>query len=540
MAGSWWFRAFVAANLAAILGIALWFRVTSLAMRSPNGDEAFYGVQVAKIVHGEGTASKTSSGNLLNYFVVAAELPLYLMLGPSDLTLMIPAAVAGLIAVLAAFLLLPKALDRTTAMIAATLTAVLPIAIIEGHVGAEPAWNIPVGMIALAVALRGHRLGTLVGFLACYYVHPTYLFLLPVYGLVLAARIWERTEGDPRRRLRELGTSAIGAVAVVGPLVWLTSGRSAIEWTYETYHFGPGNWPLYFAYFERMLLGFCEWGPAEPSRAVNVAFWAVVLGVLALGVPAIIRRRQWTRLALLAGLAISLVGMHLVTGPDILRPYLVRYGLYLVSPTIVAFACLVRALVPAPGGWLRSGLRLGQASTFFGLAWALLICVKVNFFGFFLPQLQGQEDFWTLRTEAKDPKQWVAEIIADDADDDGGPSHRVVLAEDWWTYRPLQFYLSDRPELEPGSLEFFVPQHRDLLIRKHMEAGGYVVGTVGQDVIGRVESAFPAEDLKHWHVFSPPYACLAVYRLKRDNEVREPEPIAVLTPDGVDAGRVLR
>ena len=372
-------------------------------------------------------------------------------------------------------------------------------------------------------------------------MHPTYLFLLPVFSLVLATRIWQRTAGDRRRRLRELGTSAIGAVAVVGPLVWLTSGRSAIEWTYETYHFGPGNWPLYFAYFERMLLGFCEWGPAEPSRAVNVAFWAVVLGVLALGLPALIRRRQWERLALLAGLAISLVGMHLVTGPDILRPYLVRYGLYLVSPTIVAFACLVRALVPAPGGRLRSGLRLGQSLGVLRARLGVAHLREGQFLRLLHPAVAGPGGLLDPPDRGEGPE---AVGRRDHRRRRGrrrrGGATGSCSPRTGGRYRPLQFYLSDRPELEPGSLEFFVPQHRDLLIRKHLEAGGYVVGTVGQDVIGRVESAFPAEELKHWHVFSPPYACLAVYRLKRDNEVREPEPIAVLTPNGVDADQVLR
>ena len=541
MVRSRWFRAFCAVNLAMIFAVALWFRTTSLAMRCPNGDETFYGVQVANLLGGEGVASTTASGNMLNYLVVLAEIPTYLVLGPTDLTLMIPAAVAGILAVVIALALLPRGLDRTTAVIAATLTAVLPIAIIEGRVGAEPAWNLPVGMLALAAAFRGHRLGTLVAFLLCYYVHPTYLFLIPALGLVLTAKVWERTAGEPRRRLRELVATALGAASVVAPLTLLTSDRSAIRWTYETYDFGPGNWPLYFLYFERMLMGFCEWGPQETTRAFDATFWGVALAVLLVGGWRLWAQRHWDRLALIAGLAISLAGMHLVTGPDILRPYLVRYGLYLVAPTVVAFACLLSAALVEPAGRLRDALRYGQAAAFFGLAWALLICVKVNFFGFFLPQLAGQEDFWTLRTEAVDPKQWVASIIAEDIDDAAGPGvARVVLAEDWWTYRPIQYYLFNRDDVVPGSLEHFDGPMRDRLIRKHLDAGGYVVGTFGEDVIERVESAYPEEDLKHWHVFGPPYACLAIYRLKRQNEGREAQPIALLKPEGVDWEPVLR
>ncbi len=531
MVQSRWFAAFCTLNLILILAGALWFRSTSLAMRAPNGDETFYGVQAAKLLQGENTASQTSSGNLLNLMVLLPEVPLYAILGPTDLTLMLPAALAGILAVIAAYFLIGNALDRTTGLIAGTLLAVLPIGIIVGRIAAEGAWVPLVGLVALALALRGHRLGTALGVLWCYYAHPTHLFLLPVFLLVLTQKIWERTAGDWTRRRWELASVVVGTILIVLPLTLITSNRSAIQWTYEHYNFGPSNWSLYFLYYERMLMGFCDWGPPETSRQFDLLFWTVVLSVLAVGLVRLSYQRRWDCLAFLLGLSVTITGMHLVTGPDILRPYLVRYGHYLIAPSVIAFAMLLRSLFPEPGTRWRSALRFGQASAFFGLAWTLLVVTKLNFFGWFLPQLMGQENFWTLPTEAVDPKQWVASIIEEDLGTD--PVPRVVLAEDWWTYRPVQYYLSEEDRIVPGSLEHFDETTKAKLIQRHLQQGGYIVGTVGQPVITTVEGLVPPEQLQGWRVACPPYAALAVYRLKREDELLEVTPIALQQPLGI-------
>ncbi|RUL85053.1 hypothetical protein [Tautonia sociabilis] len=533
------------AAIVPLLGLAFWFRITSLNAPSPNGDESFYGVQTAKLLRGEPIASTTASGNPINVLVIGAEIPLYLALGPSNYVIKIPAAVAGILAVLASYVLWSRALDRTTAAIGAGLMAVLPVLIAESRIGAEPAWNPLVGVIALAAAFRGHRLGLALAFLLCYYVHSTYLFLLPTLGLVLLVKLFERTAGDPTARWRSLAITTWGALAVISPLVLLTSGRSAIQWTYDTYDFGPGNWPRFLLLFERLLMGFCEVGPTETSAAFDRTFWAAFGSILLFGSWCLHRQRRWDRLALIGGLILSLVGMHAVTGPDILRPYFVRYGLYLVTPTVLAVSCCLRAmLVPPEGGWATRARRL-QVAGMIGLAWTLLASFMGNYIGLLNEAHAGQESYWTLRTEAIDPKQWAAKIVARDirAARERGlsvPDRLVVLGEDWWTHRPLQFLLGDRDDIVTGSLEPFDGPGRDALIRRHLESGGYIVGTPGQDVMLRVEGLFPPEALKHWHVLVPPHASLAIYRLKRENEPPVPLPKVVLRPPGLDEKTAIR
>lgn len=533
------------AALVPLFALAIWFRVSSLTMPAPNGDEAFYGVQAAKLLAGEAIASKTASGNVINVLVLGTEVPLYWLLGPSSYVIKVPGAVAGILAVIAAYVLWKRALDLPTAIIGATLMAVLPVAIAECRIGAEPAWNPLVGVIVMAAAFRGHRLGLALAFLLCYYVHPTYLFLLPAVGLVLLAKLLERTANDPTARWRSLAITTWGALAVIGPLVLLTRGRSTIQWTYQTYGFGPGDWPLYFLRYERLLMGFCEVGPTETSIGYDRTFWLGFGSILAFGSWCLWRQRRWDRLALIGGLALSLCGMHLVTGPDILRPYFVRYGLYLVAPSVLAVACCLRAMLVMPeGGWATIAHRV-QTAGMIGLAWVLLLGFKVHYLDHLLKVHEGQESLWTLRTEAVDPKQWAAKIVKRDLDAARAaglevPERTVVLGEDWWTYRPLQYFLGTRPDIEPGSLESFDGPGRDRLIRDHLASGGYVVGTPGKDVILRVEGLFPPEALTHWHVQVPPYACLAIYRLKRQNEAPEPQPIVVIRPPGLNGDTRVR
>ena len=402
----------LAAALIPLFALAIWFRISSLNMPAPNGDEAFYGVQVAKLLNGEAIASKTTSGNMINFLVIAAELPLYWMMGPSSYVIKIPGALAGLLAVIATYVLWRRALDRPTAVIAATLMAVLPVAIAECRIGAEPAWNPLVGVIALAAAFRGHRLGLALAFLLCYYVHSTYLFLLPVLGLVLLAKLIERTTGDPTARWRALAITTWGTLAVVGPLILLTRGRSAIQWTYDTYNFGPGDWPRFFTLYERLLMGFCEVGPTETTITFDRTFWIAFLAILGFGSWCLWKQGRWDRLALIGGLMISLCGMHVVTGPDILRPYFVRYGLYLVAPSVLAIACCLRAMLLLPEGGWASLARRSQIAGMVGLAWVLLLGFKVHYLDHLLIAHRGQESLWTIRTEAIDPKEWAAKIVA--------------------------------------------------------------------------------------------------------------------------------
>lgn len=524
------FRASCAVALGFLASLALWLRVTSPTFPAVNGDEAFYGVQAARLLEGRSVASHTVSGNLLNVLVIGPEVVLYALLGPSNLVIKLPAIGAGLLAVAGAWFCLRRTLDRPTAAIACGLMAVLPVAIIECRVGAEPAWNPLVGVLALGAAFRGHRLLTVLGFLLAYYVHPTYLFSAPVYALVLAVRIGQQAGWRRREMVPKLATAAVIGGAVLGGLAWLTSGRPVLSWLYETFDFGPMDWGRFAILYERLLMGFCECGPPESPPRFDRVFWGLVLAIGLPGAGFLAKQRRWECLALVVGLLISLAGLHTVTGPDILRPYFARYGLFLVAPSVAAMACLLRAWMP--DGTDRASIlgRRVQVVALIGLGFGLIHHTHASFFGHILPGTEGQERLATLRTETVDPKEWALRLIRDDRPE--GADATVILAEDWWTYRPIEFLAGGDPSIRVGSLEFFDAATRERLIRRHLEAGGYVVGTDGAAVPRQVEALFPPDRRVERRVYSPPGACLVIQRLRRSGEPAADGPMAVLHPPG--------
>src|SRR6185312_11815947 len=100
------------------------------------------------------------------------------------------------------------------------------------------------------------------------------------------------------------------------------------------YFFGFGQFPI----------------SARTLRLHDCGFWAVVVGALAFGVPRLVRARSWDRLALVVGLLAAVVSFHLIGGREALRGFIswyafLRYGLFLVVPTAMALACLLRTLL---------------------------------------------------------------------------------------------------------------------------------------------------------------------------------------------------
>lgn len=519
-------RTLLIANLVGLFAVGSWLRATSLNLPAVGGDEAFFGVQAARIVQGRSIEWWTPSRRPVNLFVVGAELPLHAWLGPSWVTIKAPAVLCGMLTVAATWLVLRKT-DRATALVAATLAAVAPILIVESRIGVEAPWIPLVGTLALGAALAGHRARTILAFLLCYYVHPTFLFLLPVLGLTLAGRIWSDA-ADRRTAVRRIVGAALAMVVVVAPLALAARGPT-MRWTFQTYHFGPMDWGRFLIGFERMLLGYCESGRWDTSRGLDLAFWVVVVGSSIAGTVGLLRARSWDRLGLLAGLLISMTALHALTGPEIMQPGLTRYALFLVPPTLIGAAFLIEA-IPRVGGPLPVGRLWGltRALAVAG-AWLLLLASKHGTFDPLVAHADGLEDLRTLATETPDPRAWVASILRADREP-GEPL--AVVAEDWWTYRPLQFWLSDRPETRVASLEPIDVADRDALVLRVLEQGGYLVATVGQPESERVRSLVRPHRLRHWHVAVSPNPCLVVYRLKRLDEPATVDPIVLLQPGG--------
>src|SRR5262249_41505873 len=127
-----------AIGFASLFLAALWFRVSGLeTVPEHSGDESYYGLQAERVCRGEVIALQTTSGNVLNPFLLGLDVALHAVARPSLTLLRVPSVIFGLLAVVLMLTLGARALDRTTALIAATLLMVMPVLIFESRMGLE-------------------------------------------------------------------------------------------------------------------------------------------------------------------------------------------------------------------------------------------------------------------------------------------------------------------------------------------------------------------------------------------------------------------
>jgi 4-amino-4-deoxy-L-arabinose transferase-like glycosyltransferase len=513
------FRRLAVLAVVALWAGGVWMRTTSLTTApDPNADEAFYGVQAVKLLRGQAISAQTGSNKPINPFLLGLEVPLVALFGPTMDVLRGAAAFWGLLAVILMYALMARVLDRPTALVAATLLLVLPLAIVHSRIAAEPG-HIPVwGVVTLASAFAGSPTGVLLGFLGGLLAHPTTVMTAPVALLVLMVRLAQKHWGDPARRWRAPLIAAIGGAAVIGPVVLWNRNSAAAQWTYATYGFEHHDWGLFASRLQKAFLGFCNGVPSDTTTGLAVLFWGVVGSVLTLGGLVLARRRRWDRLALVAGVVLTGAGYHLALGPGGFHPALTRYGLFLVAPAVLAFACAATALLVEARTPRLARVRSAQVAGLLAAAFALLACYKIHHFDVFAGQWAAvHETARTFRTEAIDPKRHIARLIARDLRNNGNQSPTtVIVTEDWWHYRPIQLYYAWRDDVRVADLEHTDPACHAALIRRQLEAGGYAVGDERTDAL--VRSLYPPGALRTWRVKLGAHPASFVHRLKRPGE----------------------
>jgi len=206
------------AALGVLLLVALWFRITSLEkIPGHDGDESYLGIQVARMLQGEGFTLLTANRNLMDPFFLALQVPFQLVSEPSLWVLRAPSVLSGTLAVVFAFVLGARAVGRPTALVASALLAALPPAIAYSRIGHEYSQIPLVGVFAIMFAFRAEALGLVSTLILGQIVHPTNIFLLPVVVPVYLTQVARRETDDPARRRRVL-LIVMASVMILGGL----------------------------------------------------------------------------------------------------------------------------------------------------------------------------------------------------------------------------------------------------------------------------------------------------------------------------------
>lgn len=407
------------ASLFLLLASSLWLRTCRLdSMPDVNGDECWHAVQMTRMLRGETYSLMTETGLPLSPFHAVMELPLLMMFGPTPAILRIPTVFTGILTIFLTFYLGSKVLDRSTALIAAGLMAVLPVSTYCARTGYESSHAPLFTLILVYFALRSNVLATSLLLSCSYFVHPTNIFLLPLLLAVTTVKtIEQRSPGEPWP-WRRLAFKTIPPTVIVAAIGLWTIHRPMIHRlsTYFQSGINGRRDPLEFlTYFGRLMLGL---GDGSWFR-VDALFWSIFTIVLVLGTVRLIRGRQWDRLALVGGTLAGMAALFLMGSSNIIQPGMARYGYFLIVPTVLGFACLLRSLrVNSTGRW--AGLaRSVQIATLFGVGWALLLSNRLD--------LVNQ--FRTIGENRRDAREQAFEFVQGEMKRSGSKRGLIICTE---------------------------------------------------------------------------------------------------------------
>ncbi|MDR3634747.1 MAG: glycosyltransferase family 39 protein [Isosphaeraceae bacterium] len=500
-----------------LFAAAFWLRASSLeSLPEPNGDEAWHGTQAYHIAHGEPVYLQTGNGNPLNPLNTGLMSLLLKFSEPRLWVLRTPALICGVLAVILAYFLSVRVLDKTTALLASAFLAVLPAAICYSRRGWDCSPTPLFGVLLLVASYRAKWKEMLLAFVGGLLCHPTNVFMLPVVLPIYLARTQPAFLTDPRRRKQV----AIGVVVVLG--LFFVAGMAFMNrpqvrlLQIHGFEGGRPRWGvalrlnsrealLYLRRLPILFLG--EPGASKSATSVqNWAFWTVLLGTFVTGTVRLVRERCWDRLALVAGLGAGASSLFLIAGAAGLRPVTNRYGLFLVAPLAFACAVLVRALVVEPSSPGRRIVRSVQVAGLLAVGWGLLLCYQHNFVDLFQGNARA-ESLWTLRTDVEDPRYGALRVVIRDSRLEGparAGQKTVIVAYDWWTRWPLTYLTANLGFVDVHQLIGPIAPGPDKpALRRFLEEGAYAVCFRGQDLEKAVAELFPADRIQRWEVARP-------------------------------------
>jgi hypothetical protein len=445
-ARTWW--VFLIAQCLVILGIAAFFRCWRLdAVPGINGDEAWYGVQVEMLLHGEQISWRTPTGNLLNLFFFLPLLAIHAFTDPSFALLRIIPLFNGLLALAVNFLLCRRAFDLRTATISTIALAVLPINIAYSRFAWDASQSLlftsPV-VYAPFIAARSSTarvrwsITGAITLIAAALVHPTNVFLAPWLAIGLAFA-WSD-------RLRNARTHYRGACAATA-LILVVFAATCIThfWPRVANHIlATESYTSFAGYLASLFSGVTVYdyiagtlGPnaraSSDALTVQIALTSITAFLAALIAWAAYRRIRRGKspldLAMATAWVACVAAFFVFAGPEAIRPHFERYAICLVAPTILLAA---RGLQ----WWMQPSTRFSvvTAPLLLLLAWAALFVFKHHYFDEFATR--GGNSHRTFRTADDEPKQAALSLILEQS-----PSNKPIEIQtsEWWLYWPLRY-----------------------------------------------------------------------------------------------------
>jgi len=445
-----------------LLGLSVFFRVWQLSnVPGVNGDEAWSGVQAARLVSVEPIAWRTPSGNPVNVFFLLPLAALHTVFSPSFALLRSVSVISGLAAIAANWWLCRRAYDTRTAVVSTLLIALLPINIAYSRFAWDASQTLLFTLLVMYLPLiwirrwpasRGWLVGGAVAFAAAAVVHPTNIFTAPLVAvpIIYARRRWLLA------RLR--GTATSDRPLMLVGLVVASALITYFGWSLLTQFAArvpqPGQIFDFLGLYLRLLSGATTYeyltGAGSAGGIVGSVPQFANLLMLLLATLALVGWFQRLScdeddvdVCLLTGWLLVTCGFALVAGPQALAPHLERYGICLVAPAVLALARgLTWWIEPA-----RQSQRFARLALL-SVAYCLLISFSLAYFH--VVHVTGGLSHRAFRTAAVEPKQAaLARIVAERAPD----ADVELIAREWWLYWPLAYLASGEDRVRVSGLD---------------------------------------------------------------------------------------
>ncbi len=446
------------ASLTMILGIfffAIVFRLIDLDhLPGFYGDEAWYGIQAANLMHGRPIEwIALSNRPLINIFFFIPVFLLQLFFEPSLWILRFPSVIAGLLAVLLSYYLFHKIIGRPAAISLALLTAALPINIAYSRFGWDPSIIILYAVTIIYFALRDNLTGVLISTLLALTAHPTAICLFPIVITIALAR--EDSTLLPTGLLQKrTGAAILLTCNMIGAIYARTLNIAA-------FRFPPAEEEVpFFLNLGRLFSGETTYRHiVDLSISLGATDYSILLGTLLLLSVFFFRHAGSTPdqfgkilFPLGLGLLFSLLCGYLMTGPCFILPHAERYGVYLIFPCTLFFVVLLHGAFPMSKKY-----------------WPIAITVMLSFFlliGFqhhyFSPLHEtGGNSHLAFRTGERELKQSAYFHVLKES---GGAPIRI-FADGWWLWQPFLYFATNNSSVSILELrEFSKPVKGDYVV----------------------------------------------------------------------------